>query len=57
MKPVAKNPFHPSELPYYFSNKTKANFKKALDIMNFSLSKNHPLFVSLYDTYSEVFDD
>ena len=25
--------------------------------MNFSLAENHPLFVSLYDTYSDIFEN
>jgi len=27
-----------------------------LDIINFSLASNHPLFISLYDTYSALFE-
>ena len=47
---------HPAELTYYMNNKSAENFKKALDIIHFSLPSNHPLSISLYNVYSSEFD-
>jgi hypothetical protein len=55
-KPTWATSFHPIELPYYFANKTYDNFKKALDIINFGLPANHPLFISLYSNYSSFLE-
>lgn len=32
------------------------NFKIAIDIINFSLASNHPLYISLYDEYASEFE-
>lgn len=58
---LLKNPrplsrWHPSELPYYISNKSQYNFERGLDILNFSLPETHPLFITFYMEYSNFLE-
>ena len=56
-KVVMEHPWHPAVIPFYLTNKSEANFYKALDILNFSLPETHPLFVTLHLEYSSILEN
>jgi hypothetical protein len=52
-KPNHASSHHPSEILHYISNKTEANFEKAMNLLGFCFSDYHPIYVSFYEDYSK----